>query len=246
MAAGVVDRVPRALTRELAEEFDFHLEMETRRIRDGGLPTGEARRRAERAFGGVARHKDAVRDERGTGPLEDVAQDLRFAVRSLRRRAGFTAVAALTLALGVGATTALFGVVKSVLLAPLPYGAPDGVAVVFAGGASKLGLGNPPERVDLVVSTERLDQVLEHAAGDLVVRVQGGARLAELRGALPIERAVVERDRHVPDRSRDDLTIAGIVGAGNDNAQGKGVARRRSTVRSRSPFHRLSRRNNIR
>ena len=118
--------------RELAEEFDFHLEMETRRIRDGGLPTGEARRRAERAFGGVARHKDAVRDERGTGPLEDVAQDLRFAVRSLRRRAGFTAVAALTLALGVGATTALFGVVKSVLLAPLPYGAPDGVAVVWS------------------------------------------------------------------------------------------------------------------
>jgi glycolate oxidase FAD binding subunit len=60
----------------------------------------------------------------------------------------------------------------------------DGLAVTFVGGASKLGLGNPPERSDLIVSTERLDQVLEHAAGDLVVQVQGGARLADLQAAL--------------------------------------------------------------
>src|ERR671912_1051346 len=62
--------------------------------------------------------------------------------------------------------------------------AEDGLAVVFAGGASKLGLGNPPERADLLVSTERLDQVLEHAAGDLVVRAQAGVRLADLQAAL--------------------------------------------------------------
>jgi predicted permease len=118
--------------RELDEEVGFHLEMETQRNREAGFPTGEARRKAVRAFGGVARHKDAVRDERGTRWLDDVGQDLRFAVRSLRRRAGFTGVAVLTLALGVGATTALFGVVKSVLLTPLPYGGPEGVAVVWS------------------------------------------------------------------------------------------------------------------
>jgi glycolate dehydrogenase FAD-binding subunit len=59
-----------------------------------------------------------------------------------------------------------------------------GLAVAFRGGGSKLGLGNPPDRVDLLVSTERLDRVLEHAAGDLVVKVEGGTRLADLQAAL--------------------------------------------------------------
>ncbi|HET9291206.1 MAG TPA: FAD-binding protein, partial [Actinomycetes bacterium] len=62
--------------------------------------------------------------------------------------------------------------------------ADDGLAVAFAGGGSKLGLGNPPQRADLLVSTERLDQVLEHAAGDLVVRAQAGVRLADLQATL--------------------------------------------------------------
>jgi glycolate oxidase FAD binding subunit len=62
--------------------------------------------------------------------------------------------------------------------------ADDGLAVAFAGGWSKLGLGNPPERADLLVSTERLDQVLEHVAGDLVVRAQAGVRLADLQERL--------------------------------------------------------------
>ena len=81
----------------------------------------------------------------------------------------------------------------------LAAAAADGLAVTFVGGASKLGLGNPPERADLVLSTERLDQVLEHAAGDLVVRVQGGARLADLqsrilRRALSIMARTSQRD----------------------------------------------------
>jgi glycolate dehydrogenase FAD-binding subunit len=66
----------------------------------------------------------------------------------------------------------------------LAAAAADGLAVAFVGGGSKLGLGNPPERADLLVSTGGLDRVLEHAAGDLVVRVQGGARLADLQAAL--------------------------------------------------------------
>jgi glycolate oxidase FAD binding subunit len=62
--------------------------------------------------------------------------------------------------------------------------ADDGLAVAFVGGGGKLGLGNPPERVDLLVSSERLDQVLEHAAGDLVVRAQAGVRLTDLQQRL--------------------------------------------------------------
>ncbi|MGH7637964.1 MAG: ADOP family duplicated permease [Gemmatimonadaceae bacterium] len=118
--------------RELDEEVRFHIEMETRRNIELGLSDTEARRRALVQFGGVERHKDDVRTERGTRWLDDGWSDARFAARSLRRRSGFTAVATITLALGIGATATLFGVVKRVLLTPLPYADPEGVAVVWS------------------------------------------------------------------------------------------------------------------
>ena len=120
--------------RELAEEMQFHLEMEARyKSREGeGLSMDEARRQAARDFGGVERYKEEVRDARGTRWLEDLVQDTRFAFRTLRRRAGFTFIATLTLALGIGATTTLFGVVKTVLLTPLPYSNPKGIAVLWS------------------------------------------------------------------------------------------------------------------
>jgi predicted permease len=118
--------------RELDEEIAFHIEMESRRLRETGLDASEARRRAILAFGGVERQKDDVRDERGAGWLRDGWSDVRFAARSLGRRPGFTAVAAITLALGIGATTTLFGVVKQVLLTPLPYGHPEGLVAVWS------------------------------------------------------------------------------------------------------------------
>src|SRR5689334_6958999 len=118
--------------REMEEEVRFHIEMETRRNIEAGLSAAEARRRATRDFGGVERHKDAVRDERGASSFYDWWSDLRFATRSLSRRPGFTAIATLTLALGIGATTTLFGVVKQVLLTPLPYGHPESIAVVWS------------------------------------------------------------------------------------------------------------------
>src|SRR5215207_2712308 len=90
----------------------------------------------------------------------------------------------------------------------LAAAAADGLAVAFAGGASKLGLGNPPERVDLLVSTERLDQVLEHAAGDLVVRVQAGVRLADLQAALAPAGQWLALDPPEP-----RATVGGVVAA---------------------------------
>ncbi|MFL5583034.1 MAG: ADOP family duplicated permease [Gemmatimonadaceae bacterium] len=122
-----------AQERDMDEEMRFHLDMEARRlVREEGLDDAEARRRAARDFGGVERYKEEVRDERGTRVLEDLGQDVRYAARSLRRRPAFTAVAAITLALGIGATTALFGVVKAVLLTPLPYAQPERVAVLWS------------------------------------------------------------------------------------------------------------------
>ena len=90
--------------------------------------------------------------------------------------------------------------------------AADGLAVTFAGGGSKLGLGNPPERVDLVVLTGGLDRVLEHAAGDLVVRAQAGVRLADLQAALAPAGQMLALDPPEP-----RATVGGVVAA---NASG--------------------------
>lgn len=117
---------------ELDEEVRFHLEMETRRHVEAGMSDAEAQRRARRDFGGVERHKDDTRDERGASPLFDALSDLRFAVRSLRHRPGLTAAATITLALGIGATATVFGVVKRVLLTPLPYDHPERVVAVWS------------------------------------------------------------------------------------------------------------------
>ena len=117
---------------DLTEEMRFHLEMETKRNIDLGMSEADARKRARRQFGGVERHKDDTRDERGASTFFDTWSDLRFAVRSLAHRPGLTAAATLTLALGIGATSTVFGVVEHILLRPLPYAQPDRVVAVWS------------------------------------------------------------------------------------------------------------------
>jgi hypothetical protein len=90
-----------------------------------GLEPSEARRQARIAVGGPEQVKESCRDARGTRWLEDLWQDLRYALRTIRQRPGFAAVVALTLAVGIGSTTLMFTVLNGVLFKPFPYRSPE-------------------------------------------------------------------------------------------------------------------------
>ena len=117
---------------ELDEEIQFHLDMQTEKNVRLGMSPEEARRAALVRFGGTERIKEEARDEYRSRPLEDLVQDLRYGVRSALGAPLFTLLAVLTLALGIGANAAVFGVVKSVLLDALPYADADRLVRVYA------------------------------------------------------------------------------------------------------------------
>ncbi len=115
----------RSVESQLEEEMRFHLDMETRKLVLRGLPPEEARREALISFGGVEKHKEAFRDATGAPMIEALLQDVRYGVRGLKRNPVFAAAAVATLALGIGANTAIFSVVHGVFLQALPYGGGD-------------------------------------------------------------------------------------------------------------------------
>lgn len=120
------------LDRELASD----LALEEEEQREGGLSAEEARYAARRAFGNVAMIGEQAREAWGWGPLERFGQDVRYALRQLRRAPGFACAAILIMALGIGANVALFTVVRCVLLKPLPYQDPDRLAEIREDGGT--------------------------------------------------------------------------------------------------------------
>ena len=115
---------------EMSREMAFHIESKTRELMDGGMSEADARDEARRRFGSVLKQKEAGHEIRTGRLLDDLLRDVRFMGRNLRRSPGFTLSVILILALGIGANTAVFSVVNSVLLKPLPYPGADRIVVL--------------------------------------------------------------------------------------------------------------------
>lgn len=121
----------KAVDAEMDEELAYHLEREVEKHRRLGCPDEEAMRRARIALRGVEQTRQQCRESRGTKNLEILGQDLRYGLRMLRRKPGITLLILLSLAIGIGANSALFSVTNTLLLKPLPYPHPDRLALLW-------------------------------------------------------------------------------------------------------------------
>jgi putative ABC transport system permease protein len=168
-----------ALERGLDEEIRFHIEQQTEKNQRAGMERGEARRQALIRFGGVERARESTRDEARPALLEDSVRDVRHGMRVLIGAPGFTAAAVMTLALGIGATAAIYSVVRTVVLEPLPYHEPDRLVAVWEtnrGGTAR----NVIAPANFVAWRER-SRTLEHLG------MAGPAGLAVMINGQPLD-----------------------------------------------------------
>lgn len=138
---------------DMAAEMQAHLDLQARAHQRAGMTADDASRAARLGFGGIERHKEAARDQRGLRWLEDFFADVRYAFRALGKQRGFALAAGLTLALGVGFVTTLFTMINGVALARLPF--PEGDRI--------MAIGVAPERFDDLAGRQQSFTVLSFA-----------------------------------------------------------------------------------
>ena len=128
----------RAMDGELDEELRDHLDREAEKYRQMGASDEDAMRRARMALGGQEQVRQQCRETRGTRHLEDFIQDLKYGVRILKKNPRLTAMIILSLAIGIGANTAIFSVTSTLLLEPLPYADSDRLAILWLRSPSRI------------------------------------------------------------------------------------------------------------
>jgi predicted permease len=166
------------LDNDLDEELCSHIDFAIEENLKHGMTKQEARTVALRAFGGVAQTKEAYRVQRGLPFVETLARDVRYSLRQLRKWPGFTLTAVLTLALGIGANTAIFTVVQSILLSPLPYHNADSLVVLDThwtdSGHTSMRITGP-DAVDVRGQARSLEVVSLYSGGSLGVQLRDHA-----------------------------------------------------------------------
>src|SRR5262249_20067117 len=183
----------RRLERELEEEIRSHLEMQIEDNLRQGMSPEDARRVARLRFGGVEQVKEAYRDKSRLGWIESLWQDLRYAIRTLFRNPIFSVVAMLTLAIGIGSTTAIFSVVHALLLKPLPYPDSDRLVrliVIQSPGPPGQSSTGGPQRVPGGMSVRELPELRSRLRSVSTIgvynlagmRMTGGGEASRLEG----------------------------------------------------------------
>ena len=148
------------IEKDTDEELRAHVLDRREDLERSGLTREEAARRARIEFGGHEKFKEECREERGGFWLETVWSDIRFGARMLRKSPGFTAVAILTLALGIGANTAIFSVVNAVLIRPLPYPQAKRLTILWSTwGKETRGPASGPEMMELRKRCRSFDEI---------------------------------------------------------------------------------------
>src|SRR5262245_33922167 len=173
---------------DIEEELRIHVEMETETNIERGMPTDDARVAALKSFGNLGRIGDRAHEIRGAGWMDTLWQDLRFGARMLSKNLGFTLIAVITLALGIGAVTAIFSVVDAVLLRPLPYKEPERIALIEQ-HFPKLGLYfvgvSAPELLDYVAGAETFAEMAGYGIINLNLTGEREPRRIEVARVSP-------------------------------------------------------------
>jgi putative ABC transport system permease protein len=192
--------------RELSDELEFHLQQQVERHVGEGMTPQEARQAALRAFGGLQQVNEECRRAREVSLFEDLVQDLRFAARTVVKNPAFALVIVLTLALGIGANTAIFSLVNSVLLQPPPYAEPGRLVGVWDMTSPKGGMLEFQQRLQTVdMGAYTSDTGFNLSGHGEAVRLNGSAvssNLMPLLGVRPKLGRLLKSGDEVPGQSR--------------------------------------------